>query len=88
MHLSCKLIEKNKNQLFIENVFPRVMQLSLITVSITLIRDANLLKKQFLPGMTLQTYREIKKGQKVSKNQFSTLKKKEFYNYFIHLYSN
>jgi hypothetical protein len=60
MHLSCKLIEKNKNQYFIENVFPREMQLSLITASFTLIRDANLLKKQFLSEMTLQTYREIK----------------------------
>jgi hypothetical protein len=53
------------------------MQLSLITASFTLIRDANLLKKQFLSEMTLQTYREIKTSEKVSKKfNFSTFLKR------------
>ncbi len=48
---------KHRFQLFIENVFPREMQLSLISISFTYVRVANLLKKQFSLKMSLQTYR-------------------------------
>jgi hypothetical protein len=56
---------KHRVQLFIENVFPMVMKLSLITVS----RVANLLKK-LLSRMVMQTYREKNTSQIVSKSNF------------------
>ncbi len=63
---------KNKNQFFIENVFPREMQLSLITASFTLIRDANLLKKTILIRNDFANLQRNKKLQnKCLKNNFS-----------------
>ncbi len=65
---------KHRFQLFIENVFPREMQLSLISTSFTFVRVANLLKKLLLSRMTLKTYRV--------KNYFIKSVKKWFYQIF------